>query len=79
MQHEEDQKDQFKSESECKRTALPESSFPASPPGVPTLAYQVDSMHFEEGRSLILHARVGNFISAPKWIKQLQTIVKPLK
>lgn len=58
MQHQEDQKDQFKSESERKRTALPASSFPVSLPGVPTLAYQVDSMHFEEGRSLILHARV---------------------
>ena len=37
---------------------LPAGSFLASLPGVPTLAYQVDSMHFEEGRSLILHARV---------------------
>lgn len=44
--------DQFKQESEWKRTVLPESSFPASPPGAPTLAYQVDSMHFEEGRVL---------------------------
>ena len=52
IQHQEYQRDQFKQDSEWKRTVLPESSFPASPPGAPTLAYQVDSMHFEEGRVL---------------------------
>lgn len=58
MWHPEDQKASVQISIWMKKAVLLASGFPSPPPGVAPLAYQAGSMHSEEGRSLILYARV---------------------